>query len=515
MKKAKKLLAIGLSIFFLFGVACIAACQTMADVVPQEYGEWDNNYVYRGNGRSKTTGEDYEQLVDSVEIEGENYTVLACADFEIKGDNMYMVLACQEAWKNPPATQYTKEVWEKDFDLTYCLAVYNIADKTQKVLTTDTVVEEGTLKYYYRLTDVEVVLDEAIVLRGVRADDERFSSRKEVWYTVDLEGNMLNPCLENGEEWAYYEWFSDEYLVGNVYNTETELYELSYRKGDLSEPVIMFTYSNRYNYSWAYVEENGVQGVLFQKYYRSENKNVYNDYILSSIEFYNFATNKKSEIFIDQRAEFFGNYNYLRTRSYQTIEYTEFLWEKKTAKVETDNALYRIVYDENGIHLEEFFDLTEKHNYTIYEVHEDKLLYWERWYQDAGGCNCFGGSQTRYVIHDLASDKITEIEFEEVAGLEDEWSVLYEKEKGIVVGQYTYFLHEEEFKPFMGSASYGYLLKRVNNQTNEVEVMQCWHEDKGYDSGELTLKYCEELWFTCGSYYNQEFNFYEFTVRAY
>ena len=89
----------------------------MGDVVPEEYGEWDNNYVYRGNGRSKTTGEDYEQLVNSVEIEGENYTVLACADFEIKGDDVYMILACQEAWKNPPTTQYVKEILEDNFDL--------------------------------------------------------------------------------------------------------------------------------------------------------------------------------------------------------------------------------------------------------------------------------------------------------------------------------------------------------------------------------------------------------------
>ena len=102
MKKIKRLLSIGISIFFSLGVACMAACQTMGDVVPEEYAEWDNNYVYRGNGRSKTTGEDYEQLVNSVEIEGENYTVLACADFEIKGDDVYMILACQEAWKIPP-----------------------------------------------------------------------------------------------------------------------------------------------------------------------------------------------------------------------------------------------------------------------------------------------------------------------------------------------------------------------------------------------------------------------------
>ena len=518
MRKIKRLLTIGLSIFLAMGVACVAACQSMGDIVPEEYGEWDNNYVYRGNGRSKTTGEGYEQLVESVEIDGKAHKVLACADSEIKGDTMYMILACQKEGKAAPAIAYSKEVWEREVDLLYCLVEYNIQAKTQQLLTTDLVVEEDGKEYFYRPARIEAVLDEHIVMMAYREKVEYIynglSCYEKVWYTLDLDGNMLDPSMENGEEWAHYEWVSEDYLLAEIYNEEKQQYELTYRTGDLSPAVLMYSYYSSSQYRWAYVEENGVQGVLFQKYDRIKDRNGYERWQLRDIEFYNFATNTKSEISVNQRAEFFGNYTYLRTFSEQTIEYRGLFWKKETAVVEKDNAIYRIVYDESGIRLEEFFDLTEKYDYMVYGVHEDKLLYYEAWYQNAIGCNCFG-FQSRYVVHDLVSGKKTEIEFEEVAELEDDFSALYEKERGVVVGQYTYFLHEEKFQPLMGMATYGYLLKRVNNQTNEVEVMQCWNEDKTYESSTLTLKFCEELWFTCGSNYNREFDFYEFTVRAY
>ena len=102
--------------------------------------------------------------------------------------------------------------------------------------------------------------------------------------------------------------------------------------------------------------QNGVEGVLFWSYYHSQESNASNDLILDKIQFYNFTTNSKSELSIKQRGSFFGDYAYLKTHDYKTIEYREFLWEMKTAKVEKNNAIYRIVYDESGIRLEEFFD---------------------------------------------------------------------------------------------------------------------------------------------------------------
>ena len=271
----------------------------------------------------------------------------------------------------------------------------------------------------------------------------------------------------------------------------------------------MYGYFRPYHSNLTYSER-----VLFESYYRTTDRNISYDWVLEDIQFYNFATNKKSEISINQRGDFFGNNTYLKTHDYKTTEYREFLWEKKTADVEINNAIYRIIYEESGIRLEEFFDLTEKHNYNLYGVVEDKIVYRESWYEDARGCD-YGGQEYVYYEQDLVSGRKTEIDSDTATVLEDEYSAMYQKEKGIAVGDYIYFLHKEALSALMSTTRYAYLLKRVNTSTNRVEVMQCWHEDKNYESGGLVLKYCEELWFSCGSDHNRAFDFYEFTVRSY
>ena len=165
------------------------------------------------------------------------------------------------------------------------------------------------------------------------------------------------------------------------------------------------------------------------------------------------------------------------------------------------------------MHLEAFFDFPDKRDFYIYGATEDEILYQESWYENPRGCDFFGGRESKYVQHNLVSGEKTAIKFEEVKRLQDEYSAVYEKEKGIAVGEHIYFLHTETLQALMSSPQYAYLLKRVNSTTNKVEVMQLWHEDKHYNNSELTLKYCEDLWFTCGYY--DDFDFNDFTVRPY
>lgn len=518
----KKLFSVVLAVFLLFGAVSFSACQGMDDVVPEAYGEWDNNYVYRGNGRSKTTGEDFEQLVESVVIDEKTHTPLACVDCKIEEDDMYMLLACQEGGKPSVDRVYHPLSWDSDLSLTYCLVVYNIQDKTQKLLWTEQAITRDGVEYFYRPTILEGVFDECLVLRACIQKTENIGEDLSLgdyeWFTVDFDGNLLDSSLDYLIESEYntsWEWVSDEYLVAEAYNAEGRR-ELYYRTRALSEPILFYTRtgSTYYNpYEWSYVEQDGRKGVLIREYHRYESNNNSERQILSSIKFYDFETNKKSEVSVGKFAQFYSDCRYMKTYGYTTVQYYETWVEKKTADVEIDNAIYRLTYDSNGVHLEEFFDLTEEHNFYIYGVLKDKILYCERWYRNPRGCDVFGGQEAVYIEHNLVSGEKTTLEFEEVKQLQDEYSAVYEKEKGIVVGEYIYFLHIEELRALMSSTQYAYLLKRVNTATNKMEVMQLWHEDKHYTNSELTLKYCEELWFTCG--YSEHFDFYEFTVRAY
>ena len=58
-KTAKKLFCIGLALATLF----LSACEdpTFEELIPESYGAWEGNYIYRGNVRSKTTGENPER----------------------------------------------------------------------------------------------------------------------------------------------------------------------------------------------------------------------------------------------------------------------------------------------------------------------------------------------------------------------------------------------------------------------------------------------------------------------
>lgn len=514
MSKLKRLLTIGLASLFALGTICVSACQGMEDIIPETYGEWDGNYLYRGNGKSKTTGEDYERLVNTVEIDGTPYYAVYCVDSKIQADNMYMILACQkEDSAFLPTSAYVKNVFARDLDRVYCLVAYNLKDKTHKLLTTDQTVMKEDKEYFYRPTDIEGIFDDRIVLRAYAQETknmgEQFSTNTMEWYTVDFDGALLDISIDYGNEW---EWVSDEYLVAEIYNLETLEDELYYRTSALSEPILI--YKKRHgDLEWSYVEQNGVKGVLIQDYYLLETPNK-ESWALGYLQFYNFATNKMSEpISIRKYARFFGNYTYLKTYKYKTVEYYTKWSEKDSALVETDNAVYRLVYDENGVHLEEFFDLTEGHSFTVYGVQEDKILYYEAWYQDHRGC-LHGGTEYSYCEWDLTSGKGSAKEFEEIRALEDEYSAVYEQETGIAVGDYIYFLHEERISEgLMMPHSQAYMLKRRNMKTGELEVMQVWHERK--NNSEDNRKFCEEFWFVGERDGADEFDFYEFTVRSY
>ena len=515
MKKIKRLLTIALTALFVFGAFCVSACQSMEDIIPETYGEWEQNYLYRGNAKTKTTGEDYEKLVKTVEIDGVPLNAIYCLDSKIHGDDMYMLLVCQKDGEDLTADHYTSGWWKSRLEVVHCLVSYNIKDKTQKLLTTDQKIEVEDKEWFYRPMEIEGIFDDCILLcaniQEANTMGKEMWSNTIAWYTVDFDGALLEPDIEYANEW---EWVSDEYLVAEMYNVDAHAYELYYRTSDLSERTFVYRkLAGSGDFEWAYIEQNGVKGLLIQEYY-SVTSPYYGSRMLGYLYFYNFDTDTMSEaVSVCSYAKFYGDYNYIKTYEYYKTYYRSSLKEgQKSVDVETNNALHRLVYDENGVHLEEFFDLTDGHNYTIYGIHGDKILYRDSWYQDHYGCFS-GGSKYTYCEWDLTTGKGKKVDDDAITDMEDEYSAWYEQEKGITVGDYIYFLHEESISEgLMMPRSRAYMLKRRNVQTNELEVMQLWHEED--NDGEDGRKFCEEFWFVCEND-AKEFNFYEFTARAY
>ena len=86
-KIIKSAISILLSATFLgLAITTFSGCKNVYDYKPESYGEWEGNYIYKGNYRSKTTGEDGEVLVSEVVYEGNTYQVEAYGEGNIEQD---------------------------------------------------------------------------------------------------------------------------------------------------------------------------------------------------------------------------------------------------------------------------------------------------------------------------------------------------------------------------------------------------------------------------------------------
>ena len=196
----KKVISIVLAV--LMGLTLIG-CQSFEDLVPEEYGEWDGTYIYRANGRSKTTGEDYETLVQQVTVGETIYNVMGCRDYAIAGDSMYLCL----------------ELSANNAEFTTGLVYYDIRSKTSAPLVVEKEVEiaEERTKYIYKPYAIEKLYEDKILLSGQRQaltfdEDGNVleNAQENVWYSVDLYGTMLEMKRES---FLGYTWVGEEYFM--------------------------------------------------------------------------------------------------------------------------------------------------------------------------------------------------------------------------------------------------------------------------------------------------------------
>ncbi len=95
----KKLFSLILVLFLCSAVIFSSGCTLDVEELlpsPEEYGEWDGNYIYRGNVRAKTTGEDEELCVPEIKYEEEIYELTYSPDqidFLYIDDNTILIFA--------------------------------------------------------------------------------------------------------------------------------------------------------------------------------------------------------------------------------------------------------------------------------------------------------------------------------------------------------------------------------------------------------------------------------------
>lgn len=509
MKKFLTTAAAGLLAFCALGSGC-AIHQSFSNLVPEEYGAWENYYIYHGNVRSQTTGENAELLVETVEIDGEEYSVENCADSNIFGDTIYMCLNLEV-----PNTGGKLQIG--------ALVKYDIKTKEQALLMAEYRCETGEdgLVYEYNPYSVEMVAEEGLVVYGQRAtmrvgaDAEERIASETVYFSVGLDGTFVGELATN--PYGYIQMAEGQFLQTVTSSTSSDV-TLTYLTWGMEEGVPIYTYDNDKVYVETEFVDEGARGFLLKTYALEElgaPENYYEDK-LRKVEFFDLSTMTLTSLYEGNtyvewvripENRYFITYDY-EAVSYQ---YRDGLFKPVTdgsVTIKKNCVVYRIDYAANGVSADVAYTFDEKYGLSnAVGVDALKNLYVQlEWYENAGGFNNGGRQAQAYKVEvGGANGRMSAVEDEE---WRNAWNVChgsYQTEVGVCFGQYAYYIETVKLNTVLDRTSYAYRLYRYDTSIKKTEVMQLWASTDGYE-GE---KYCRLMWKENGG------SISEFAVRDY
>ena len=122
-----------LTLLFIFLlIFTISSCVSYEEIKPSEsdYASWDGNYIYYGNKRCKTTGENEEILIEEVKYEGNNYYIVEALDYCFNDNNIYFIFSAKTL-KN--LEEFNSTLFVKYIIKTKTYEVLGVGDKTSYI----------------------------------------------------------------------------------------------------------------------------------------------------------------------------------------------------------------------------------------------------------------------------------------------------------------------------------------------------------------------------------------------
>lgn len=499
----------GVLTFGVLGTGC-QIHNSFDSLVPDTYGAWENYYIYHGNVRSKTTGEDAELLVTTVVVDGEECAVANCADSDIFGDTIYMCLNLE-----------TSSTGGKS--LMEALVKYDLKTKEQALLISEYCREMGEdgLVYKYHPYGVEMVTEEGLVVYGQRVTmrvegeiEERVASET-VYFAVDLDGVFKKELTTIPYECTK---MADGQFLQTVTSSTSSAVTLTYWTWGMDEGMHIYSYNNDNVYVETEFVDEGVQGFLLKTYALEElgaPENYYGDK-LRKVEFFDLSTMELACLYEgDTYVEWVGvpENHYFITYDYETVSYRYRggLFQPATegnVTIKKNCVVYRMDYAVDGVQANVAYTFDEKYGLNnVAGVDASKNLYLQlEWYENAGIFNN-GGRQTQaYKVEVGGSNgKMSAVDDEEWRSARDVCCGAYQAEVGVRFGEYAYYIEAVKLNTVLDRTSYAYSLQRYDTSLKKTEVMQLWASTDGYE-GE---KYCRLMWKENGG------NINEFVVRNY
>lgn len=503
----------------LSGVLLAGCYPDLEELVPDAYGGWDDNYVYYGNFRSKTTGEDTEILIKRVDLNGTTYDVTDWTDFECVGDDMYICLSV----KNPAApmtaeeadavedsglaesSEEETEAEEEDVEITSCLVRYNIYERATEVVYCG--IEPDA-------NGIEVISENSIVLF-----DYDQSSRERNTFRIDYEGNVLE---ENSSQYDSASYFGEN----NKYIVRLENNTFRFKTWEDETFLPVYTTDASF-YRVDYICEDGLEGFLIyetEKYYKGLGHAIPNadDYLTRTemaLWFFDAQTRELTQLLSMNEHKIFASDGLYFVTADEAVATTKTRkhpfsssWSYSGELVYRNCELWKLVKDGEGtVSLESRYAFDEElseMDFTDFTVAEENIYFSTSYVEKGAGCST-GGYCYRYYRLSIKSGELEKTDEAYEAPYEESNSAL---KNGQRCGQYIYYIETDEY-----SGGTAYSLKRYNRYTERTDVMQFWAEYykdmyPEESSGELNVKFSEKMWFNGGNY---SYSPYGFLVRNY
>ena len=501
----KKFLSVVLAILMAclcFGLnGCGKTYPSLQELVPLKYGEWEGNYLYFANMRSKTTGEDPETLVENVQIEEKDYRVKSVEDVAYYEDLIILCFYVKEIL----ATEDVEE--QQEPSVKNCVVLYDVFHKTSKLVY---VAQESRLvaDWIYQVESEEIIL----------CNDLN-------WFKIDFDGNLLIDYQANFRNYNTYTIYQNYYVVKRVRD------KISYTTLDDGEfkTIYEYQYTGR-DSSVTYNEIQGRKGFLiqtfkFQKdYYESisamgsKAKNSY------ALHFYDLETGVLSEFLSfsdDKHCAVQGDYFVVGEEYYIRWKTGNYEWDDVMAK---NCELYRMDYVGDGkfqkTKLFTFNGEYAKMNFLDFAITEKGNLKFDaEWIATTRSCSQreVGRIDERYLFN-VSTNELKDYN----PSVDKVESSSYPQSEHVSCGVYEYDLFYESYRDENGAGD-AYCLMRYNTELDEWETLQFWTSRKDMiyepieyvnkDGGTLVIppfRYCEEMWL-----FEQYYGNAEFIVRSY
>lgn len=463
MKKTKNIFSIGLAILLTLCMSIsLVGCQEIYNHKPKTYGEWDGNYIYSANYRSKTTGEDCEKLVSEVvyegityQIEDDSYYYINKDDsrysYFIHGDYIYLVLIGTK----------DKTLSSKKF-----LIRYNLKEKTQETVFAKTHSNtEESFEYISYVSDERIVLEKG-----------------DSWFALDFNGNLIEenfPCLPDAT------LLGNEYLIYYNYKDKTLVYRTF---ADPTERKIMDADSSSlyYNCRYEFIETENQTGIAILDI-KNSRENIVNNIWFFNLETGTLHTTAEN---INQRIFWVKNYPYFLSYEWGWVSYMAksnscFGVEEQTFETTLNYKMYAVDCA-NGSMREVYVFEPNRCCDQVNILRDGNIYVTQMWWEDYQFLKNAGGKVSIRSRFDFDSETFTIVSEEEYDRIYD----LRRQSEKVVCGEYVYYMKGYFEILLYGKSEAMELIRIKGEQMESMQFCTTFGEEKDLEKG---VKGCRKI----------------------